>query len=113
MSIIKFLLREEHLKLLKYIKTNLKGTDIILSVEDIEDEIPITDLDKYNYINLVLNGKPEPNLFRVDYSNEQKAEWDKLYKELPMALSVILETQKFDLGLYKTKYHDRNWKKIN
>jgi hypothetical protein len=47
-----------------------------------------------------------------EYSEEQKAEWDKLYSELPLALDVILFNGNFELGTYKTKWHDRNWKKI-
>ena len=35
------------------------------------------------------------------------------YEELPAALDVILYNGHFQLGLYKTKYHDREWKKLN
>ena len=37
---------------------------------------------------------------------------DKLLKELPIALEVILNAQTFVPGLYKTRYHNREWKKM-
>ena len=46
------------------------------------------------------------------YSTEKKEMMDKLFSELPTALDVILYTGSFVLT-YKTKFHDRNWKKIN
>ena len=39
-------------------------------------------------------------------------EMDELIEELPRAIEVILYTQSFDTGTYRTKYHDRDWKKI-
>lgn len=115
MSILKLELTDTHLKLLKHLKVKSLDNNIILSIEDGED-IPITDNDKYSYIDLILNGKPaniDPFTHEdiIEYSDEQKAEWDALYAELPMALDVILFNGHFEIGNYKTKFTDRNWKK--
>jgi hypothetical protein len=48
--------------------------------------------------------------FKLD--DEKKARLDKLLVELPMALDIVLKTQSFDLGTYKTKTNYINWKKI-
>jgi hypothetical protein len=89
-------------------------------VADEGDEIapPFGENNLYEAIDLILNGKPKDvNLLEVDefteYSNNQKAEWDKLYSELPIALDIILYTGKFELGKYKSRYHLRDWVKIN
>jgi hypothetical protein len=117
MSVVKFELKEEHVKLLKYLRWS-KSKELIVNISDDEDSVPFGFDTIYEAIDTILNGKPEGfDPFEADdvieYSDEQKAEWDKLYDELPTALDVILHNQSFDLGRYKTKYHDRNWKKMN
>ena len=49
----------------------------------------------YEAIDVILNGKPTNfDPFNTDemieYTDEQKAEWDKLYSELPTALDLVL-----------------------
>jgi len=119
MSIIKCELNINHLALLRHFKCNLKNGDIILSIES-DGEIPVvlTDVNKYEHINLVLNGVPDDfDPFNtediVEYSDEQKTEWDKLYNELPLALSIILQRGSFETGKFKAKYHDQVWVKIS
>jgi hypothetical protein len=117
MSILKLELTENHIKLLKYFKCDLNDNTITLSIAEEDEVIKIIDQDKYEYVDLVLNGKPDEfSPFTteeiVGYSEEQKKEWDKLFSELPLALSIILHNGSFDLGTYKTKFHDRVWKKI-
>lgn len=117
MSILKLELTENHIKLLKHFKCDFKINTITLSIEEDVEELPITDQDKYDYMNLILNGKPNDfNPFTmeyvVEYSKEQKEEWDKLFSELPLALSIILYNGNFELGTYRAKWHDRVWKKI-
>jgi hypothetical protein len=72
----------------------------------------------YEAIDIILNGRPadfDPfnTEEKVKYTDEQKEAWDNLYHELPTALDVVLYNGSYELGLYKTKYHDRVWKKIN
>lgn len=118
MSILKLELTNKHIKLLKYLKCNLIDGNIILSI-DADDGVPIllTDDNKYEYIDLTLNGMPEDfdpfNMEEmVEYTKEQKDEWDKLYNELPLALDVIMFNGNFELGSYATQYHDRNWRAV-
>jgi hypothetical protein len=118
MSILKFDLKEEHVKLLKHLRWSKDGNNVIVGLSDNEDSVPFGENNIYEAIDLILNGRPEDfNPFDADeivnFSKDQKANWDNLYKELPMALDIILYTGKFELGSYKTKWHDRDWKKIN
>lgn len=118
MSVVKFELKEEHIKLLKHLRWSKDKNNLIVNISDDEDSIPFGSDNLYEAIDLILNGRPEDfDPFEthdlIEYTDEQKSEWDKLYDELPLALDVILFNQSFDLGHYKTKYHDRNWKKMN
>ena len=117
MSVIKFELKEEHLKLLKFLRWSKDKNNLIVNISDDEDSVPFGEDNIYDAIDLILNGRPEnfdpfeTTETRV-YTDEEKAYMDKLYSELPLALDVILFNQNFELGNYKTKYHDRNWKKL-
>jgi hypothetical protein len=119
MSAITFELKKEHLLLLKNLRWSVNKDNIICNVADEGDGMapPFGEVNLYEAIDLIFNGKPEnvDPLTHEDfpeYSNEQKAEWDKLYSELPMALDVILYHGTFEVGIYKTKFHLRDWKKI-
>jgi len=119
MSAIIFELKEEHVKLLKHLRWSIDDNKIIVNKGDDGDEIaPPFGFDTiYEAIDLILNGKsknidPFSQEDFVDYTDEQKAAWDKLYSELPMALDVILYNGHFELGKYKTRWHLRDWKKI-
>jgi len=120
MSVIKFELKKEHVLLLKNLRWSVNSLGIISGVADEGDLIapPFGETNIYDAISLILNGKPENvDLLTHDeffiYTDEQKAEWDKLYSELPTALEIIISNNSFDTGIYKTKYHLRDWKKIN
>jgi hypothetical protein len=120
MSVIVFELTEKHVKLLKHLRWSINAQNIISGVADEGDDVapPFGENNIYDAIDLILNGVPE-NFNPLEeeeireYTDEQKAEWDKLYNELPTALDVILYNASFELGTYKTKYHDRNWRKVN
>lgn len=119
MSVIKFELKKEHVMLLKQLRWSINKENIVSGVSDEGDEIapPFGETNIYEAIDMIINGRPEDfdplNEEVKEYSDEQKAEWDKLYSELPIALDVILYNGHFNTGFYKTKYHDRNWKQIN
>jgi hypothetical protein len=118
MSVLKLELKKEHVELLKHLRWSLKDNVVSGISNDGEEFAPPFGEDSiYEAIDLILNGKPEnfDPLSTEDikeYSEEQKAEWDKLYSELPLALDVILFNGNFELGTYKTKWHLRDWKKI-
>jgi hypothetical protein len=67
-------------------------------------------------MGVILYGRPEDfdpfDGDPFDWTDEQKEEMDKLLSELPLALDIVLNTQSFELGLYKTKFHVREWKKV-
>lgn len=117
MSILKLELKEEHLKLLKFLRWSIKD-NVIIGISNDEDSLPFGENNIYEAIDLILNGMPpDHDPFNssdvIVYTDEQKEKWDRLYSELPIALDIILFNGNFELGMYKTKYHDRFWKKMN
>ena len=118
MSVLKFELKKEHVLLLKNLRWSINKSNIISAVADEGDDIapPFGEVNIYEAIDLILNGKPSDidplthDEFPI-YSEEQKAEWDILYSELPLALEIILFNGNFELGSYKCRWHDRNWTK--
>ncbi len=114
MSIIKFELKEDHLKLLKHVewKEVTDTKDIVTNGEG----SPFGGFDHYEDMGVILYGMPEGfnPLEDTDHEwdDEKKEEMDTLLSELPLAIEVILNTQSFEIGNFKTKFHDRNWKKI-
>jgi hypothetical protein len=118
MSVLKLELKEEHIKLLSNLRWSMKD-NIVSGIKHDGEEFmsPFNGDNLYEEIDLILNGMPENfDPFNTEepkrYSDEQKAEWDKLYSELPLALDIVLFNKSFELGTHKTKWHDRNWKKI-
>jgi len=109
MSINKFTLTEDHIKLLKQ-----------LNITE-HNNIPIIDAnrlfgnqDMYEDVDLILNGKtkevgPDDTWEEDGYSEEQRTEWDKLISELPTALDIILNLSTFEPGDYVTRSYERNW----
>ena len=119
MSVLIFELKKEHVLLLKNLDWSLNKANIITGIADEGDAYapPFGTNDIYEGIDLILNGKtndydPLTHEDMVIYSDEQKAEWDELYSQLPMALSVVLFNGSFELGTYKTRYHFKDWKKV-
>lgn len=117
MSVLKIEITENHLKLLKHLQWGMND-NVIVGVKDDGDGIapPFGENNIYEAIDLILNGVPN-NFDPLNeeefpqYTQEQKDAWDKLYSELPRVLDVILFTGKFETGIYKTKFHLRNWEK--
>lgn len=119
MSVVLITLTEKHIKLLKHLRWSINKKNFIIGTEDeTEDPAPFGENNLYDAMDLILNGKPADfNPFEdsdiKEYSKEQKDEWDALYAELPIALEVILYNGSFELGTYRAKFHDRQWKKKN
>lgn len=118
MSLLTFKLTETHLKLLKHLRWSINANGFISGVEDeSEYQAPFGENNLYDAMDLILNGKPSDfdplNTEETkQYSDEQKAEWDKLYAELATALDIVLFNGHFEVGTYVTQYHNRNWKAI-
>lgn len=118
MSVLRITLTEDHIKLLKHLKWSVNDKGFIVGTEnEEEDPAPFGENTLYEAIDLILNGMPEDfdpfNMEEiVEYTKEQKDEWDKLYNELPLALDVIMFNSSFELGSYATQFHDRNWRAV-
>jgi len=115
MSILKFELKKEHLDLLRHI--NWSEMDETNVIRTIDSPSPFGGDDVHEDMGLILYGLPEGfnplEDVEMEYTNEQKQMMDKLLNELPMAIEVILNSNTFELGHYKTKWHYRDWKKLN
>jgi hypothetical protein len=114
MSILKFELKKNHLDLLKYVEWK-EVTDTKNIVTN-GNSSPFGGLDHYEDMGVILFGMPEDfdpfegNPFEWTY--EQKVEMDELLNELPLALEVVLSTQSFIPGIYKSRFHIRDWVQI-
>lgn len=114
MSVIKFELKEDHLKLLKHLSWQELTEDKRIITEGLNS--PFGGIDYYEDMGIIIFGKPEDfdplegNPF--SWTKEQKEEMDKLIVELPLAIEVILSTGSFELGKYKSRYHIGEWKRI-
>jgi hypothetical protein len=121
MSLLKFELKTEHLLLLKHIEWSSLGNGIIVGTKELDEDeaetyVPFGCDTLYEGIDLILNGRPEEfDPLNQDeptqYTDKQKAKWDKLYAELPMALDVILTLGTFEIGNYASQFGQRDWKK--
>ena len=113
MSLIKFELTKDHIKLLKHTRWDEIIDGIIIS----KGETPFDGFNHYEDIGIIIYGKPKDDFdIEVDHpfvwSDEQKEYMDKLLNELPTALEVVLNSQSFEVGKYKARYHIREWSKI-
>ena len=123
MSLIKFELKDDHIKLLKHIKWSMNSNTKMLTTyagtaegDDVFESItPFGGDDLIEDMAIIIYGKPEVELDpfnsddKYEYSKEQKDYLTKLFDELPTALDIILYTQKFESGRYKTKSYLRDW----
>lgn len=117
MSVIKFELKEDHIKLLKHLNWSTHGDGFLISSGDsTEMESPFGGMNIYEDIHLILNGNTtefDPLDDKViSFTEEEKEEMMVIFEELPTALDIILFNGHFECGKYKTKYHYRDWKKI-
>lgn len=114
MALLKFELKEEHLKLLKHLRWSIDETNAIYC--ETENETPYGGLSLIEDVGLILYGKPDGDFdptsaFGAQYSAEEQTNIMVLYDELNTALEIILYSKTFEIGHYKTKWHDINWVK--
>lgn len=111
MSLNKFELKEEHIKLIRQL-------NIINDVNNpchigISTNYPFGDDDIYKDIDLILNGKVREvnfdDTWEEPYTEDEINAWDELLKELPTALEIILFTGSFESGCYVTRSYEKNW----
>jgi hypothetical protein len=111
MSVAKFELTEKHISLVKGLEWNINNMVINGFFSNPEDNGNL-----YDDMGVILYGVPEITDATQEqnrlFTPEQFDEMNKLYEELPTALSIILYTGKFEVGTYKTKTYIKDWKKI-
>jgi hypothetical protein len=108
---IKFEITEDHIKVISSLY--IKDGDILLDKNDL-----FNGYDKYRMLYTVIYGVRDivpPNhkgSDKFDYiTNDFKLYCDKLLLELNTVLEIVLQTKKFESGIYKTKSYEKNWKK--
>lgn len=139
MSLIKFELKNDHLKLLRFLQWSKTDTNHILSINSLDrtdaEEVILTPFGGDNLIEdigNILYGRPaDENIIPISesteieviegeivvsdntfgYTPEQISEMTQLFYDLPTALNICLYTQSFELGHYKRRYHDIDWVK--
>jgi hypothetical protein len=114
MSVVKFELKEEHIKLLTGLRWNLNYASKTYRLPFVEEEVDEL-INVHEEVDIVLNGFEKPQSFDAaaeQINEEKKLEYNKLLSELPTALDIILFTKSYETGWYKTKYNIRSWKKI-
>lgn len=127
MSLIKFEIKEDHLKLMRFLQWSKTDTNHILSIndldrDDVEDVVltPFGGDDLIQDMGDILIGVPEGKIDFMDeesgfgktnYSDEQIAYMTELFNGLHIALNICLYRQAFETGHFKRKYHDFHWEK--
>ena len=109
MSVLKFTLTKEHIKLARHIDLEDISSLLLGVTPNLDNLIEVA--------GVILYGRPEKfdplNEDPFNWTEEQLIETQKLLMEVPTAIDIILNTKSFKPGQYKTKYHDRNWKLID
>ena len=119
MSIIKFDILEDHLKLVPFIKFNVDGHSLVagspITEDSIEEKSPFGGEDFYVDMGLMIYGKVEKEFDPhseegIQYTTDQKKYMDKLFTELPTVIEILLSTGTFKPGQYSRKAHGIDWK---
>lgn len=119
MAAIKVRITEDHLKLIKHLNWDF---DLYVREGDeyklpkVNEKEPFGHGHIYGQLNLLLGSPRElggaNDMVEYVINDELQAKYDKLLLELPLAIDVVMYTQKFETGLYKRKSNFRDWKKI-
>jgi hypothetical protein len=118
MALLKFELKDDHIKLLRHLRWSISSDKLISWGGDLEEhgESPFGGDDLIEDLNTILNGKPENfdplNDEGIEIEHSEKERMLELFYELPTALDIILYTGSFETGHYKSKWYDRNWVKF-
>jgi len=126
MSLVKFEVKEDHLKLLKFLQWSQTDTDHLVSInnndnDDAEDIVltPFGGDDLMEDIGTIIYGQPEDfdpfdedtEFGKSKWGEEKEAEMRELFNGLSTALSIVLANQSFETGHFKRKFHDVVWTK--
>lgn len=113
MSWIKFELNEKHIAMIKALQWDENIRYIFLSETG---ESPFGGNDLIEDLGLIFYGAPDTEFdplsdVTASYTPEQISNMMTHYDDLPTALELITEIGSFELGLYKKRFGQRNWKK--
>lgn len=127
MSLVKFEVKDDHLKLLKFLQWSQTDTDHLVSINnndsDDAEEVVLTPFggdDIMEDIGVIIYGQPEEPVNHFDedtefgksnWGEEKEAYMRELFDGLSTALSIVLSRQAFETGHYKRKFHDVVWTK--
>lgn len=118
MSLKKFELTEDHIKLVRQLALENVNIDTDVEQPSIQYKRPFGSVDIYEDMYLILHGKPEVENLDANPWDEVEKPWTdeelehmkKLLGELSVATDIILYTGKFEVGTYATKTYMRDWK---
>jgi hypothetical protein len=107
MSLKKFELKEDHLKIIKHI-TFKTDAHTLRSGDD--DSSPFGSGDFYDDIGLIIFGNVNPDFDplseeSVSYSSEQKMYLENIFQDIPTVLEIVLNSGHREPGHYKRKHH--------
>jgi hypothetical protein len=113
MSVVKFELKEEHLKLIRGLRFRMDDDNNITCADMLS---PFGGDNIYEDMNVILYGKPDdfdPMKLPDELAQDTVEQLSNLYSELPNALEIVLTLNTFETGWYKRKWHDRSgWKRL-
>lgn len=116
MSLIKLEITEDHLKLLKLLNFTNQDEHLTTQDKDSEKDNAFGYETRYVEMELAINGRPtkfDPTATELfEISDEQKTYLDSLWGEMHLVLELKCFFDHLTPGLYKRKFHDRNWIKI-
>ena len=117
MALVKFEIEEYHLILIKHLNWEIiKDINKITTTIEHGAESPFGGLSLTEDIGVMLFGKPEGEFdplspYGPQYTDEQKEVIERIWNGLPKALEICCYTQKFEVGVYATKWNLKDWKK--
>tara|TARA_R110000796_G_scaffold162503_1_gene279269 strand:- start:11464 stop:11820 length:357 start_codon:yes stop_codon:yes gene_type:complete len=118
MALVKFEIENYHLILLKHLDWEIiKDSVKISSIIEEGSESPFGGLSVTEDVGVMLFGKPEGTFdplsaYGPQYTDEQKMVIARVWGELPKALEICCYIQKFEAGVYATKWNLKHWRKI-
>lgn len=112
-----FELKKQHIALLKALNTKPEKLSIIGSFSS---KSPFSDGDLFEDLGNIIVGKELSDEEKIEkheadehfFSRDKKDELLNIYKDLPIALEIVLNTLSFEEGTYRTRSYMVDWKKI-
>lgn len=111
-----FIVKEEHLKLLKNMYVGWQ--DCETGAPGIDPKRPYGNSDVIDDIHYILNGNyidedelEEKGINYSEYVDKLEGEYMKLHKDMETVLQIVLHTLSFELGVYEKRGYGKEWVK--